>query len=95
VLVPQIEPRACQVNATLTEQDRRVLGMSPKGRRAEILAPSFVAFLYNTPSCEIPMSFVLQPSRRFLCIASSCTKRVRFKATAGSESLVYWLATLW
>ena len=45
MLVPQIEPRVCQVNARLTEQDRRILGMSPKGRRAEILAPSFVAFL--------------------------------------------------
>jgi hypothetical protein len=45
VLVPQIEPRACQVNATLTEQDRRTLGMIPKGRRAETLARSFEAFL--------------------------------------------------
>ena len=40
------------------------------------------------PSC-------CDPPVNFLCIASSCTKRVRFKATARCESLVYWLATLW
>jgi hypothetical protein len=44
-LVLHIEPRVCQVNATLTGQDRRTLGMIPKSRRAETLARSFEAFL--------------------------------------------------
>ena len=33
VLALQIEQRVRQVNATLAEQDRRTLGMTPKGRR--------------------------------------------------------------
>ena len=45
VLVQRIESRACQVNATLTGQDRRTLSMIPKGRRAEILGRSFEALL--------------------------------------------------
>lgn len=45
VLVLRIESRACQVNATLTGQDRRTLSMIPKGRRAEILTRSFEALL--------------------------------------------------
>jgi DNA-binding MarR family transcriptional regulator len=33
-LALQIEPRVRHVKATLTKQDRRALGMIPKGRRA-------------------------------------------------------------
>ncbi len=95
MLVLQIESWACQVNATLTGQDRSVLSMIPKGRRAEILVRSFEAFLQYATLGDPPRPSCCGPPLNFLCIASSWTTRVRFKAAAWCESLVYWLATLW
>ena len=52
------------MNAKLAEPDRRSLGVIPKERRALILAPMFVSLLQYA-TCEVPMAFLIRPSRRF------------------------------
>jgi hypothetical protein len=42
---PPRSQRVRQVNLTLAEQDRRALGLNPKGSRAQTLAPSFASYL--------------------------------------------------